>query len=59
MFTYIYFLNIKLLLKIEKLKTILFFYLKLCIFCTELYILNKAEQKKQASTSNNKLPKHV
>ena len=35
MFTNI-FLNIELLLKKEKLKILLLFYLKLCIFCTEL-----------------------
>ena len=63
MFTNI-FLNIKLLLKKEKLKLILFFYLKLYTeFCIELYILNEDAQikqkKNQVSTSNNKLPNHV
>ena len=56
-------LNIKLLLKKEKLKIVLFFYLKLYTFCTELYSLNEDAQikqmKNQVSTSNNKLPNHV
>ena len=55
------FLNIKLLFK--KTKNSFVFYLKLCTFCTELYILNKDAQikqkKNQVSTSNNKLPNHV
>ena len=54
------FLNIKLLLKKEKQKILLFFYFKLCKLYTELYILNKDAQikqkKNQVSTSNNKLP---
>ena len=55
MFTNI-FLNIKVLLKKEKLKILMFFYLKLCTFCTELYILNEDtlinQKKNQVSTPN-------
>ena len=57
------FLNIKLLLKKEKQKLLLFFYFQLCKLFTELYILNKDAQikqkKNQVSTSNNKLPDHA